>query len=324
MKIGIAVGDVRGRAALAEIVNQIQTAAYAGFSTAWSSQALDWDALTTLAVAGGRVSGINLGTAVVPIPQRHPLVLASQALTVQAATGNRLTLGIGAGIATMVETMFGLPSDRPVRRVREYLAVLEPLLRGETVTHQGETLKAMGAVHVPGARPPSVLVAALGPAMLSLAGELADGTITWMTGPKTLTDHIVPSITKAAATGGRPAPRVVAGLLTCVTNNADAVRDRVTDQFALAGQVPEYRAMLDREGVASPGDVVIAGDEDTVTRHLDRLSDAGVTEFMAVPYGTAEEQHRTTNVLAELAKSHTRLEHLGTLDENLGKKIAQD
>lgn len=299
MKIGIAVGDVRGRATLAELVDQVRTAAEGRIGTVWSGQAFGWDAMTLLAVLGGQVPGIGLGTAVVPTPQRHPLVLASQALTVQAATGDRLTLGIGAGIAMMADTMFGLPADRPARRMREYLTVLNPLLRGENVDHHGETLTAVGAVGVPGVQAPSVLVAALGPAMLRLAGELADGTITWMTGPRTLADHIVPAIRGAAE--GRPDPRVVAGLLTCVTNDEDAVRGRVADQFALAGQVPEYRAMLDREGVTGPGDIVLAGDENTVAQHLDRLRDAGVTEFLAAPFGTAEEQRRTTDVLLSLA-----------------------
>jgi F420-dependent oxidoreductase-like protein len=291
-----------------EIVGQVRTAADAGFSTAWSAQAFGWDALTALAVVGGRVPGIGLGTAVVPIPQRHPLVLASHALSVQAAVGDRLTLGIGAGIAMMVQNMFGLPGDRPARRMREYLSVLAPLLRGENVTHQGETLTAVGVVNVPGAKPPPVLVAALGPAMLRLAGELADGTVTWMAGPRTLADHIVPSITRAAEAAGRPAPQVVAGLVVCVTNGEAAVRERIAEQFALAGRVPEYRAVLDREGAAGPQDVVIVGDEDDVARRIRRLADAGVTEFIASPFGGAEEQDRTVRVLGELARSDMSLD----------------
>ncbi|AQA24113.1 F420-dependent oxidoreductase family protein [Rhodococcus sp. MTM3W5.2] len=298
MKIGIAIGDIRGTAPLAEVVGQVSTAADAGFTTAWAAQAFGMDALTTLAVAGGSVPGIGLGTAVVPTPQRHPLVLASHALTVQAATDNRLTLGIGAGIATMVDGMFGLPHDRPVHRMREYLSALDPLLHGETVSYQGETTRAVGAVTVPGAQPPTVLLAAMGPAMLRLAGELTDGTVTWMTGPNTLCDHIVPTVSAAARTAGRSAPRVVAGLPVCVTNDESAVRARIAAAFGLAGQVPEYRAVLDREGVAGPQDVAIVGDEGTVLREVQRLADAGVTEFMAAPFGTSQEQQRTIDLLA--------------------------
>lgn len=216
---------MRGSATLEAVIDQVRVAADAGFATAWSSQALGWDALTTVAVAGAAVAGIAVGTAVVPVPQRHPMVLAAQALTAQAAVAGRLTLGVGAGVGVMVSGMFGLPSDRPVRRMREYLTVLGPLLRGEGVDHRGQTLTAVGAVTVPGGvSPPSVLVAAMGPRMVRVAGELSDGTVTWMTGPKALGEHIVPAITKAAADAGRRAPRVVAGLPVCVTGTADDVR----------------------------------------------------------------------------------------------------
>jgi F420-dependent oxidoreductase-like protein len=300
MRIGIAVGDLRGQATLEEVIGQVRTAAGAGLRTAWSSQAFGWDALTTLALAGTQVAGIELGTAVLPVPQRHPLVLASHALTVQAATGGRLTLGIGAGVAMMTGAMFGLPGDRPVRRMREYLSVLRALLHGESVAHEGETLTAAGAVGLPGP-PPPVLLAALGPAMLRCAGELADGAVTWMTGPRTLADHIVPSVTRAAEAAGRTRPRVVAGLLVCVTSDEAGVRDRVAERFALAGQVPEYRATLDREGAAGPQDVAVVGEEDTVARRLRRLAEAGVTDFLAAPFGDPGEQARTVGVLADLA-----------------------
>ncbi|WP_330274545.1 TIGR03564 family F420-dependent LLM class oxidoreductase [Lentzea sp. NBC_00516] len=301
MKIGLAVGDVRGPATLDAVVDQVRVAADAGFATAWASQALGWDALTAIAVAGATVPGIAVGTAVVPVPQRHPMMLAGQALTAQAAVTGRLTLGVGVGVAAMVSGMFGLPTDRPVQRMRDYLTVLGPLLQGESVEYRGDTLTAMGAVTVPGDVPaPSVIVAAMGPRMVRLAGELADGTVTWMTGPKALGEHIVPAITKAAA--GRQAPRVVAGLPVCVTSTPDDVRARIAEQFALAAQVPEYRATLDREGVAGPQDVAIVGTETQVAQALARLRDAGVTEFMAAPYGTADEQNRTIDLLAELAR----------------------
>jgi F420-dependent oxidoreductase-like protein len=289
MQIGLAFGDVRGQRDLGEIVAQLRATS----GTAWISQGPNLDALTTLAVAG--TGSGEVGTAVVPFPQRHPLVLASQALTVQAATGNRLILGIGAGISRMVDSMYGLSTDRPARRLREYLEVLRPLLRGEAVDHHGETLTAVGAVSVEGASAPPVLVAALGPAMLRVAGELADGTITWMTGPKTLAEHVVPSITKAA--DSREAPRIVAGLAVCVTADEDAVRGRFATDFALAGQVPEYRAMLDREGVDGPADVLLVGDEDSIAKRIDQLRDTGVTDLMLAPIGTPAEQTRTVDFL---------------------------
>lgn len=291
MDIGIAIGDVRGPVSATELIDQARQAQDVG--TVWVTQAMGWDSLIALATVGAAVPGLSLGASVVPVPQRHPLVLASQALSVQAATGNRLTLGIGAGVSTLTQRMFGITYDRPARRIREYLEVLNPLLRGESVDHHSAKLTAFSQVVVPGAEPPSVLLAALGPAMLKVAGELTDGTITWMTGVRTLAGHIVPSIT-----GVNPKARVIAGLLTCVTDDEVAVRQRISTQFAIAGQVPEYRAMLDREGVSGPGDVVVVGDESTVARHLDRIRDAGVTDFLAVPYGSAAEQARTLQVLA--------------------------
>jgi F420-dependent oxidoreductase-like protein len=288
MQIGLAYGDVRGQRDPGVIAEQIRATS----GSAWISQGPNLDALTTLAVVGEGPA--ELGTAVVPFPQRHPLVLASQALTVQAATGNRLTLGIGAGISLMVGGMYGLPTDRPARRLREYLEVLRPLLRGESVDHHGDTLTAVGSVTVEGVKAPPVLVAALGPAMLRVAGELADGTITWMTGPRTLADHVVPSITRAADTP----PRIVAGFAVCVTAEEDAVRARFASEFAMAGQVPEYRAMLDREGVDGPADVLLAGDEDAITQQIDRLRDTGITDLMLAPIGTPTEQQRTMEFLS--------------------------
>jgi F420-dependent oxidoreductase-like protein len=293
VEIGIAVGDVRGAVDAQGLLDQAKQADAAGIGTVWAAQGVGWDSLVALAAVGVHFPGLRLGAGVVPVPQRHPLVLAGQALSVQAVTGNRLTLGVGAGISALTTRMFGHTHDRPARRMREYLDVLLPLLRGESVDHRGETITASGQVGLPGAEPPDVLLAALGPVMLRVAGELTSGTVTWMTGVRTLTEHIVPTITAV-----NPRARVVAGLLTCVTDDENGVRARIAEQFALAGQVPEYRAMLDREGAAHPGDVVVAGDESTVVRHLDRIRDAGVTDFFAVPYGSPGEQLRTLALLA--------------------------
>lgn len=227
-------------------------------------------------------------------------MLASQALSVQAAVGNRFTLGIGAGVASMVDACFGLPRERPLARMREYLSVLRPLLRGEQVEHRGELLTAAGSAHVPGAHEPAVLLAALGPGMLRLAGELADGAVTWMTGPRTLDTHIVPTLTRAARAAGRPEPEVVAALPVCVTSDEQRARDLIDERFGLAARLPEYGAVLDREGVAGPHEVAIVGDELAVGRHIEHLAQAGVTEFIAAPVGTPEEQQRTLDALSGL------------------------
>ena len=290
MRIGCIIGDVRGPATASDLRGQARAAQAARLDSIWAAQALGWDALTAITLAGSAVPEMSLGTAVVPTPQRHPLVLAGQALSVQAATGNRLTLGIGAGIGAMLGGMFGLPADRPVTRMREYLSVLRPLLRGESVDHRGETLTAVGAVSVPGSQPPQLLLAALGPAMLRLAAAQADGVVTWMAGPRTLAGHIVPAIPAGH--------RVVAGLPVCVTTDEPRVRARIGTQFALAAQVPEYRRVLDREGARGAQDVAVVGDEASVARQLRRFAEAGVTDFMAAPFGTPAEQARTVLALA--------------------------
>ncbi|HEY0812561.1 MAG TPA: TIGR03564 family F420-dependent LLM class oxidoreductase [Pseudonocardia sp.] len=306
MDISVYIGEVAEHTTLDDTIGAASWAANAGLSRVWTAQALNWDSLTQLALIGTAVPDIGLGSGVIPIPQHHPLLLAGQALTVQAAVGGRLTLGIGAGVGSMVEARFGLPRDRPAARMREYLAVLQPLLRGEAVDHHGETLTAVGSVKIPDAQPPRVLIAALGPAMLKIAGEQAEGTVTWMTGPRTLAGHIVPTLTRAAEAAGRPRPQVVAGIFACLTNDEDAARERIGADFRLAGRVPEYRAVLDREGVAGAQDVAAVGDEAAVARQLTALADAGVTEAAVAAIGTPAEKTRTLAFLADLAPGRGR------------------
>ncbi|MEV6741317.1 LLM class F420-dependent oxidoreductase [Streptomyces sp. NPDC051104] len=282
------------------VIGQVRAAAQAGVSTAWLPQVFGDDALTTLAVAGREVPDIKLGTAVVPTYPRHPLALAGQALTVQSATGGRLTLAVGPSHRATIERAYGYSYDRPVQHVREYLTALAPLLRGEPVEYRGETLTVAGAVDVPAATPPSLMLAALGPAMLRLAGEMTDGTVTLFTGPRTIANHVVPTITRAASEAGRPAPRIVVGLAVCVSDDAPARRELLGAIYAAVGTggEPSYRSMLDREGVATAVDVAIIGDETTVERELRRYADAGATEFMTTLFGTEEENARTLELIA--------------------------
>src|SRR4029453_4839906 len=190
-----------------------------GFDGMWFGQVFGADVLTVLALVGQKTSRIELGTSVVPTYPRHPHVLAQQALTVQAATNGRFNLGIGLSHAPVVESMWGLNYDRPAAHMREYLSVLVPLIREGRASFTGEFFRVNVTVQVPVPKPPPVLIAALAPVMLRLAGEMADGTITWMTGPKTLETHIVPRITKAAKETRRPDPRIVVGLPIAVTDD---------------------------------------------------------------------------------------------------------
>jgi F420-dependent oxidoreductase-like protein len=304
MRIGVHVSpSPKAANAVDEMVGQARVAAEAGLASVWLPQLFGADALTALAVIGHEVPGIELGTAVVPTYPRHPIMLAGQALTTQAATGNRLVLGIGVSHQIVMEGMFGYSFDKPARHMREYLTVLGPLLRGEQVHFEGTTVTArpMAPLSVPGAEPCPILVAALGPVMLKLTGEMADGTVTWMVGAKTLSSHIVPVITAAASAAGRPAPRVAVGLPISVTTDPDRARASAAKAFAAYGFLPSYRAMLDREGAEGPADVAVVGDEETVARDLQRLADAGTTDLTAAAFGSSDERQRTLALLARLA-----------------------
>lgn len=280
MRIGIIVGASEG-GDLDALVAQAKSLEEAGFASLWAANIFGLDAITTMAIVGRETERIELGTAVVPTYPRHPTAIAQQALTVSAASQGRFALGIGLSHKLVIENMLGFSYDKPARHMKEYLAVLGPLLRGEAVAHDGDEYKVNLALQVPGAKAVPLLVAALGPVMLKLTGRLADGTITWMTGPKTLEDHIIPTLGKAAADAGRPSPRTVAGLPIVITNDPASARETIGKQLVMYGQLPSYRAMLDREGAAGPADVALAGDEAEVGAALDRLRDIGLTDFNA-------------------------------------------
>lgn len=299
MRIGTMLAEVSGTDALTKITNDLRAAADQGYASAWMSNIFGLEALTTLAVAGSQVPGIELGTAVVPTYPRHPAVLAQQALTASLAVSGRLVLGIGLSHQIVIQDMYGYSFDRPARHMREYLAVLLPLLAGEPADFDGETVHAHIGLSVPrtDTRVP-VLLAALAPRMLRLAGEQADGTVLWMTGLATVRDYVVPSITAAAAAAGRPSPRVVCMLPVCVTSDPAAARADADRVLAIYGQLPSYRAMLDREGAAGPGDVAIVGDEESVAAQLTALAQAGVTDFVAAQYTRTDGAARTRAFLA--------------------------
>jgi len=277
-----------------------------GFTRMWSSQIFGPDTLTVLAIVGRELRDLDLGTAVVPIHTRHPTMLAAQARTVQGAIGGRLSLGIGLSHKAVVEGMWGISFERPANYMREYLDALEPLLRGEKVATKGERVSAttLGALGPPNVRTPSLLMAALAPKMLEMAGTVTNGTLTWMTGVKTIADHVVPTINAAAAAAGRPTPRVVCSLPISVTSDVATTRVNVNETLAIYGQLPSYRAMLDREGADGPADVGLFGTHDQVLEQLHALADAGATEFSAVLAGDAADRDATyAALLAFGAKS---------------------
>lgn len=275
MRIGTMLGADGANNTLDDIIATAQKVEAAGLDNVWLANIFSFDAISTLAIIGRETKRIGLGTAVTPTYPRHPTAIAQQALTTAAATNNRFTLGIGLSHQVVIENMLGFSYQQPAKHMREYLNVLMPLARGETVNFDGEQYSVHGvALDVPGADRMPVVVAALGPVMLKVASELADGTNTWMVGPKTMAGHIVPGLDRADAT-------VVGGVPVVLTTNVEAARKTIAESLVIYGQLPSYRAMLDREGVDGPADIAIVGDENTLRGEIKRFEDAGVTDFNA-------------------------------------------
>ena len=276
-----------------------------GMDSIWYGQVFGPDAVMVAALAGQSTSRIEIGTSVVPTYPRHPVIMAQQALTAQAAANGRFTLGIGLSHRPVVEGMFGLSYERPAAHMREYLSVLQPLLKEGRTSFQGEFFRVRASAQVPGTQPPSVLIAALAPVMLRIAGEMADGTITWMAGPKTLETHIVPKMSAAAEAAGRPRPRVVAGLPIAVTDDVAGAREKAARSFQIYGTLPNYQRVLNIEGASGPADVALIGNEAAVEKQLRGLAGAGATDFLAGAFPVGDDAPaslaRTRALLKSLA-----------------------
>jgi F420-dependent oxidoreductase-like protein len=282
VRIGIVSQRVANPATtLDDLVEEARTAESQGFAFLSLPNIFGHDAIGALTVVGRETRSIELATGVVPSPPRHPVAMAQQALTAQAACRGRFVLGIGLSHKIVIENMLGLSYAHPAKQMREYLEVLMPLVQGRPAKLEGELYRVNAGLQVAGGTPVPVVVAALGPRLLELAGRLADGTATWMTGTKTLASHTVPVIRAAAKAAGRPEPRVVAALPIAIASDPAKAREAASRSFAIYGTLPSYRAMLDREGAAQPGDVALAGSEHELRAGLRRLADAGVTHFAA-------------------------------------------
>ena len=307
MRIGVYI-STRDGCSVEEAIGRIQRAEEQGFHTAWLGQLYDYDALTLLALAGRVTGRIELGTWVVPSYPRHPSALAAQALTVQAASRNRLVLALGLSHRVIIEDQLGLDYSKPIRHMREYLTVLRPLLAGERVRYEGREYRVAVQLGVPGAHPPQLLLAALGPQMLELAGGMADGTAIWLGGPKYLREFALPRIRRAARKADRPAPRIVCGLPIAISTRHEAARASAAALLARSSKLPSYQAVLARGGLSKPESVAIIGDEAHVQAQLQQLAKLGVTDLNALLFavdGDPEARRRSYAFLAELARSET-------------------
>ena len=291
MRIGAMIGADGTKDSIDDVVRLGKEIEEAGLDHVWLANIFSFDAITTLALIGRETSRVRLGTAVTPTYPRHPGALAQQAMTTAAATTNRFTLGVGLSHQVVIENMFGMSYDKPAKHMREYLSVLMPLLRGETASFQGERYRVQGlTLDIPGGTDVPVVVAALGPIMIKLTAEMADGTNTWMVGPKTMEEHIIPSFRAA----GKSDPDIVAGMPIVLTTNIDDAMEKIAQNLTVYGQLPSYRAMLDREGAAGPSDIAIVGDENQLRGQIKRFQDMGVTDFNAAIMDTEDGAYERT------------------------------
>jgi F420-dependent oxidoreductase-like protein len=301
----------RYRESVAKLEADARSAEDAGFASVWIAQPPDdFDALTGVALMGRVTSRIEIGTAVVPFQGRHPVAMLQQVLSTQAVCEGRLTLGVGPSHHWVVEDMLGLPYEKPARLVRSYLEVLAAGLSGPgQVDVENEHFRIHNPLAITDITPTPVLLAALAPLMLKIAGELTDGTVLWMADARTIGDHIAPSITKAAADAGRPAPRIVAGVpvTLCRKDEVEGAREWARRAMSHSEYSPNYERLLEHGDAKDAGDFLVAGDESDLRTSLERYRDAGVTDFSVrlLPYGKTREariesRDRTTAYLASL------------------------
>jgi 5,10-methylenetetrahydromethanopterin reductase len=296
MKLGIMTGAVPDPdASIDKFIAQAKDIEARGFASFWLANTRGHDAVTAMAIAGRETTTLEVGTAVTPVQPRHPSALAQQALTASALARGRFTLGVGLSHKVVIEDTLGLSYDKPAKTMREYLEILAPLLRGETAAFKGALYRTKLALQVgDAASPVPLVVAALGPMMLDIAGRYSDGTSLWMTGPATIADHVAPKLSRAAEAAGRPSPRIIAGFPVVLTDKVEETRARVGEILQVYGQLPSYRAMMEREGAGGPGDIALVGDAAALDAALERIAAAGATEMMSVLVETDPESRART------------------------------
>ena len=305
MKIGIyGSGNVRRGQPLTALVDEIKDLEQRGFASYWLPQVGFFDALTMIGLAGPQTSTIEFGTAVVPSYPRHPSALAQQAATVNSLTGGRLILGVGPSHKPGIEGSLGLSYDSPAKHMREYVTILKSLGESGQVDFQGDLFNVKTGFAVAEAQPFPVVISALAPLMLQAAGEVADGTVTWMVGKNTIASSTAPRITKAASEAGRPAPRVIAAVPVCVHDDKEQAVARSVQIFQHYGALPNYRRQLDAEGLGEAGEITVTGNEDEVAAQLQAYADAGVTEVLASVYPAGDDSR------GSFARTYALLEKL--------------
>lgn len=291
MAAGVLIAPDRNAAnVIDDALDQARVAYDAGARELWLGQQLDFDAISLAALIGSTVPGVAVGTSVVPVNPRHPLIVAAAAQTAQAATHGNFRLGLGLGVPMLEQGVFGISATNTVARLREYLSVLRAVIDERTVNFHGAEITAVDPRVMPvalaGATAFPLYVAAMGPRALEVTGELADGTLPAYTGPRTIEGFVAPTITRSAAAAGRPAPRIIPIVAVAVTDDVDAVRASAAESLAFYDQIPSYQKVLAREGLSSVVELAIIGTAEAVTRGLKNYLDAGATDLVLMPLET--------------------------------------
>ena len=285
MKIGLFIGALPTKMNLHDQIKMIINAEKRGFDSFWFAQTGETDVLTTIALAGQETENIELATGVIPIYTRHPNVLAQQATTVNAAISNRLVLGIGPSHRPGTERL-GLKYDRPAQYVREYVEILRELTTQGQTNYQGKVFNIESSFNLIGSTPMPIMISALAPMMLKVAGEVADGTITWMAGLTALRRHVIPKLNAASANAQREQLRVVAGVPFSVTDDVKNAKIVAGEKFQIYGRLENYRRILDYGEVEGPSDVAILGNEVQLAEQIAQYFEAGVTDLILAPFAT--------------------------------------
>ncbi|HWO74152.1 MAG TPA: TIGR03564 family F420-dependent LLM class oxidoreductase [Dehalococcoidia bacterium] len=300
MRLGVNIAAGGPISDFETIVQRVIDAERDGFDSVWFNSGAAGEPLTAIAVAGRETSRIRLMTAIAVTYTRHPYLMAQQALTANAACRGRLILGVGPSHRASMERL-GVSYEGAAANVREYVTVLRGLMRGDAQQFQGRFYRVEGQLQLPWAAPCPVVIAALAPRMLRTAGELADGTVTWMVGRRTLETHIRPRLLEAAAAGGRPQPEIYVGLPVAVTDDAKAARERANQSFANYADLPVYKRMLDIEGT-DPGGILVCGNEAEVEAQLRSFAAAGASEIGVTPFPVGDNPAASVARTRELLK----------------------
>jgi F420-dependent oxidoreductase-like protein len=307
MVLPMRIGLNGGGATVTRMIEQAKRAEDDGFTTLWYPSAVAGDPLVAMSIAGHGTTTLELGTAVLQTYTCHPTLQATRAAAAAVAMGRPgLTLGVGPSHQPVVELMQGMDYSHAGRHTEEYVQIVTCILRGEPVAFQGEDFRVnVTPVPLPDGFTVPVLVAALGPRLLRVAGQHADGTILWMANATAVASHVAPRLRAAAAAAGRPAPRIVAGLPVAVHDDVAEARAVAGQQFAMYGTLPNYQRILAHGGCPGPADAAIVGDEAAVGEQIEALFAAGATDVWAAPFPVGDDRKastaRTRALLKELA-----------------------